>query len=72
MKTYIQINNVHGQPLYSEPVAQTVLPNEMTAEKYFYSIENVDLSKVEKAIKKFHKKVLLNKSLNPIKGYTQQ
>ncbi len=57
LKTYVQINNVYGHPLYSEPLAQTILAKEMTAEEYFYSIENVDLSKVEKAIKKFHKHV---------------
>lgn len=57
LKTNVQINNTYGQPLYSELVAQKVLEKEMTAEEYFYSIENVDLTKVEKAIKKFHKEV---------------
>ena len=57
LKTFVQINNIEGQPLYSEQLAQTILPNAMQPKQYFYSVENVDLSKVEKAIVKFDKQI---------------
>lgn len=54
LKTYVQVNNIYGQPLYSDQLSQTILKDKMTSEQYFNSLEDVDLSKVEKEIKKFH------------------
>lgn len=58
LTTFVQINSFNGQPVYTQQVAQTVLQDKMTPEDYFNSVENVDLSKVERAIKKFDKELL--------------